>query len=150
MLELGRQEDLAPEPLHREAGQQLGGEHLDDNTPAERFLDGNVGAGHAPAAQLPLEAVAAGKGLFETAAQVVQDGLRGEELDTADRSTGRTGRTNDEADWSPPSFSLLASSFSLVVRTGRDSTRSPRSGRRGPRPRSGRRLTLEHQAYAST
>ena len=57
MLELGGEEDLAAEPVHADAGGELGGEHLDHDPPPERGLERDEDAGHPAAAEFVLELI---------------------------------------------------------------------------------------------
>ena len=57
MLQLGREQHFTMEALERDAGEQLRREHLHHDATVERLLQCQVGAGHAAAAQLPLEHV---------------------------------------------------------------------------------------------
>ena len=74
VLELGRQEDLPPEPLHADPGRQLGQEHLDHHPPLQRGLQGHEDPRHPPAAELPLDAVGVSQGVLELLPQIVGHG----------------------------------------------------------------------------
>ena len=57
VLEPGRNRDLAPEPLGRDAGRHLGRQDLhDDGAPERRFFRGED-ARHSPAAELAVEGI---------------------------------------------------------------------------------------------
>ncbi len=68
MLQLGGEQHFAMEALERDAGEQLGREHLHDDAAVEGVLQCEVGARHAAAAQLALEHVRARQGRLQPAA----------------------------------------------------------------------------------
>ncbi|GAB1342231.1 hypothetical protein MASR1M101_13580 [Gemmatimonas sp.] len=55
MLQLGRQLNLAAEPLDIDPGGELGGEHFDDDRPIESALGGDEDSGHACATEFPVD-----------------------------------------------------------------------------------------------
>ena len=70
VLQLSGQRDLALEPVDGHLPRQLGGQHLDNDLPAERALRGDKHAGHAAAAELALDGVGVTHGLLELFAEV--------------------------------------------------------------------------------
>ena len=65
MLETRRQPDFTEKPLGAHAGGDLRAEDLDGHGPIVPEVAGEVHRGHAPAAELPLEAVTAGEAGLE-------------------------------------------------------------------------------------
>ena len=65
MLQLGRELDLAAEPVDADARRQLGQQHLDHDVPAQRGLDRQEDPRHPAAAELALEAVGLAQRLLE-------------------------------------------------------------------------------------
>ena len=61
VLQLGGEADLALEPLDRDLARHGVGQDLDHHLPLERMFLGDEHARHAATAELPLDAVAAGK-----------------------------------------------------------------------------------------
>ena len=62
VLEPGGEADLALEPLRPQRGRQLGVKDLEGDRPVVADVLGQVDRRHAPAAELPLDRVAAGEG----------------------------------------------------------------------------------------
>ena len=65
VLQLGRELDLAAEPVDAHARRELGQQHLDDDVPAQRRLDRQEDPRHPAAAELALEAVGLAQRLLE-------------------------------------------------------------------------------------
>src|SRR5262245_46436395 len=71
MLQLRGEEDFALEAVHADAVRQAWSEDLNHDAPIDGMFAREVGAGHATAAEFPLERVAAGQRLLEARSEVV-------------------------------------------------------------------------------
>ena len=66
MLQLGRDLDLAVEPLRTDGCGQLRVEHLDGDVALMLQIQGQIDRGHAAATQLALDGISVGKSDLET------------------------------------------------------------------------------------
>ena len=77
VLERGRELDFAAEPLGVDARGEIGGQHLDHYSAAERRLDRQKNAAHATPAQLALDPVGVTEGGLQSGDQLGQTDARG-------------------------------------------------------------------------